>query len=473
MVASRFLIQHRCWLMIVIWATLAWPISAGEWFASPNGKSDGLGTLAEPWDLGSALADNSRAESPNHKIAPGDTLWLLPGNYNGSFSCRLLGAETKPIVVRNYQQQRATIDHATGEGLSVVAGGYVWFWGLEFAATNSARYSKQTSSFPQDISTGVHLSFNNARGMKVINSIFHDGSGAVGASITAEDVECTGNLMYYAGWSAPDRTHGHGTYAQNKTGTKRFRDNILFHNASHGMHAYGSQAAFISDFHLEGNVFFNNGELFDDTLRGRNFLLGGGSVTRQCTVAENMLYRHKPTVNHSSSDFMLGFGTGMSESTIRDNYVVGETMLAGPFTNVEIKNNTFIGGMWSDPKRDPHRDVPQLYPHNAYMKERPAEAKVFVRGNPYEPGRGHVVIYNWLLAKELEIDPAPLGLVPGDGYTLHNVLDFYGDQIQATYQGGNLSVSMVGRSVSKPAGIPAPQSSFPEFGVFVLMKQPR
>ncbi len=37
------------------------------------------------------------------------------------------------------------------------------------------------------------------------------------------------NLMYYAGWKAPDRTHGHGAYAQNKDGYKKFRQHHFQH----------------------------------------------------------------------------------------------------------------------------------------------------------------------------------------------------------------------------------------------------
>jgi hypothetical protein len=330
------------------------------------------------------------------------------------------------------------------------------------------RRSTQTGSFPTDLATGVHLSLGNAPGLKAINNIFRDAAGAVGSSSTATDVEVTGNLMCYGGWFANDRTHGHGVYAQNRTGTKRFANNVVFWNASHGMHAYGSPAAGVQQFVMENNTFFNNGELFDDTLRGRNFLLGGGATTSDCRVLNNLLYRAQPRVEHSSSDFMLGFATGMTNCVIRGNYVVGQTYLSGPFQNVKIVDNTFQGSMFSDPARR----VAELYPENRYTPQRPAVEQVFVRPNEHEPQCGTITIFNWPKAERVRVDITPLGLAAGDRYELRSAIDYFGDVTFGVLSGQEIEVGMTNHTVVPPANLPTPPTPFPEFGVFLLRKLP-
>src|SRR5690606_4214363 len=89
------------------------------WYVAPGGSSGGSGTPASPWTLASVL-DGSRP------VAAGDTVWVRGGAYRGEFVSRLTGTRSRPIVVRQYPGERATID-----GNLVVYGGWVTFWGLE------------------------------------------------------------------------------------------------------------------------------------------------------------------------------------------------------------------------------------------------------------------------------------------------------------------------------------------------------
>ncbi len=91
----------------------------------------------------------------------------------------------------------------------------------------------------------------------------------------ATDSEIYGNLIYYNGWDSPDRSHGHGIYTQNRTGTKRVVDNIFFQHFSQGYQTYGSATAFLDNFCLEGNACFKTDRSTADNRR--NFLIGGGS----------------------------------------------------------------------------------------------------------------------------------------------------------------------------------------------------
>jgi Concanavalin A-like lectin/glucanases superfamily/Purple acid Phosphatase, N-terminal domain len=442
-------------------------VLASNWYVSPTGSPSGNGSLINPWSLSAALADNTSTSSPNRFVQAGDTIWLLGGTYTTSgVSSRLRGSDAAPILVKNYQDQRATINHSTGNGISVDGGGDVWFVGLEFTSTSTSRYSNQTGSNPSDIPYGAAIVVNNSDDVKIINCIIHDGSGLSEWS-PGTGTETTGNLIYYSGWKGPDRTHGHGIYTQNQTGTKRFIDNMIFYNGNHGIHAYGSSSAHLNNFVFEGNTLFNNGELFPNTV-GRNLLLGGGQGVHSATVQNNMIYRRPATVNSLSSDFMVGFdGTGVHNSTIRNNYVAGNSYLLGAFNNVDLSSNTFYGSVNSDTG-----SVSVRYPSNQYLSSRPTGTRVFLRPNPYDTNRANLTIYNWNLLNTVSVDVSTFNLRPGDQYAIRNALNYYGDVITGTYTGGQLNIPMTGRTVAAPAGLTAPPTTFPEFGAFVLTKVP-
>ncbi|HEU4563793.1 MAG TPA: hypothetical protein VFS05_04050, partial [Gemmatimonadaceae bacterium] len=74
------------------------------WYVAPTGASSNDGTSAHPWSLASALSNASG------KIQPGDTVWLRGGTYAGAFTSTLAGTSTRPIIVRQYPGERATLD---------------------------------------------------------------------------------------------------------------------------------------------------------------------------------------------------------------------------------------------------------------------------------------------------------------------------------------------------------------------------
>jgi hypothetical protein len=447
-------------------ARVAVQTAAGaQWYVSPTGSAQGDGSLAHPWDLKTALGDNTKSTSPNRAIQPGDTVWVLGGTYAGDLYSTLTGTADKPIIVRNYQGQRATIDHPQGTGLTV-GGSYVWFWGLEFTSSNPDRYSDQTGSWPSDIPYRDAVYVKDPTGVKFINSVVHEGGNGFALWSPGVDTEVSGSLVYYVGWYAPDRSHSHGFYTQNTTGTKRILDNIVFDNANHGMQIYGSSASYVDNFDVEGNVLFNNGELFGG-LDGRNLLMGGGHSARNDKLIGNLLYRDPSKFGLTSSDLMLGMATGMQDSVVRDNYVVGPTYLSGSFSNVDISDNTFYGNMASDA---PVRDVKGTYPDNTYLTSRPTGTRIFVNPNEYEAGRANVTVYNWDLHTTVRVDLAGIGLNIGDRYELRNSQDFYNDVIVGTYTGDPIVVPMTGHSVASPVALAAPATTFPQFGSFVVTK---
>ena len=51
----------------------------------------------------------------------------------------------------------------------------------------------------------------------------------------------------------------------------------------------------------------------------------------------------------------------------------------------------------------------------------PTGAWVRVRPNQYEPGRGHVAVYNWDGQETVAVDLGPIGLAPGEAFEVQPV----------------------------------------------------
>jgi len=70
------------------------------------------------------------------------------------------------------------------------------------------------------------------------------------------------------------------------------------------------------------------------------------------------------------------------------------------------------------------------------------------------------------------VDASILGsfLQPGQAYELRNVQDYFGDVVTGTYDGSAIQVPMTNHTVAQPLGLDfAPDSTFPEFGAFVVI----
>ena len=63
--------------------------------------------------------------------------------------------------------------------------------------------------------------------------------------------------------------------------------------------------------------------------------------------------------------------------------------------------------------------------HRQRASVAPATTKVFVRPNKYEPGRSHVVVYNWGRQSEVAVDLSGV-LRAGNRYEVRNVQALFG-----------------------------------------------
>lgn len=426
-----------------------------EWHVTVNGTSGGDGSIDNPWSLAKALSHPASVE-------PGDTIWIHGGIYSGYFSSTLTGSESAPIIMRNYNNERAIIDGGeSNEGIITVYNPYVWFWGLELMSSNQQREISETGSNPTSLHRGIGFYVFGA-GTRFINNIIHDAAQGFGFWTPARDSELYGNIVYYNGWEAPDRGHGHGLYVQNDTGLKYIANNMVFKNFGVGLHAY-TEGGNINNIMTEGNTFFDNGMLNSDGY-SQNMLHGGYQVARNAIALNNMTY----SGHQNAGGLNVGYLSGCDNATVTGNYLAsGSAFTFNTYCSdrMMFKNNLFYGGV--------NIGMETIFTDNQYFSSsvRTSNA-VFIRNNKYEPNKSYVSVYNWQNLNNVSINPSSV-LSSGDTYDLFDMQNYFAQPIASgTYNGSSLEVPMTSTLVSSTVGTApnAPTHTSNKFGAFLLVK---
>jgi hypothetical protein len=81
MVNSEMKQMANKFAMLVLCVGLTFRATGGQFFVTPQGTAQGNGTSFRPWDLATALADNTKTQNVNNVVKPGDTVWLRSGTY--------------------------------------------------------------------------------------------------------------------------------------------------------------------------------------------------------------------------------------------------------------------------------------------------------------------------------------------------------------------------------------------------------
>jgi hypothetical protein len=422
-----------------------------DWYAAPNGSASNSGTIGSPLSLSAALSSASPAR-------PGDTIWLRGGTYSGSYVSDLQGTSAGPILVRQYPGERAVIDANnaaaanSGYGL-LVQGAYTWFMGFEILHSGA----KVDSGNPNSPSGIV---FGTSNHTKVIDLVVHDMPGlGIGFWNETTDSEVYGSLIYYNGINSRD----HGMYAQNRTGTKKITDNILFANAGYGLHLYASSVGSLNNFDLEGNVLVDNGAVRQPSPNLNQMVFGGVDGNNE-TFKTNVTY-NSPSYN-AGENVNFGYSASLTNAVIENNYFIGgdlSVVLSGT-TPLSFAQNRVYGPTYPS-------IVPSLYSNNTYYSSRPTGTWVLVRPNQYEPGRANVTVYNWGSASQVGVDVSSV-LASGDTFEIRDAQNFYGSPVASgTYAGGGVTVPMASLSAAQVLGRSTQPTHTPaEFGAFVLLK---
>jgi hypothetical protein len=439
--------SKAAWTLLALVAT-ALPAAASDFYVSSSGSAGNTGSIGSPWDLQTAL--NQPAA-----VRPGDTIWLRGGTYRGGYRSNLAGAAGAPILVRAYPGERAVLDgnnaaaKSAGRVLSVY-GAHTWFWGFE--VMSSETNPPVNSSGPNN---PEGITIYDSHHIKLINLVVHDMIGQ-GIAFWSEnsDSEIEGCLVYYNGLNSWD----HGIYLQNQVGTKRLVNNLIFQQASHGIHAYGSTVAYLDNIQLEGNTVFNSGYLAG--VSGRNILLGGGRIAANPVVKSN--YTYFTAFDNNSN---IGYLAGATNGQVTGNYFI-----AG---NVALRlinySGTFTGNFLTG-ETDPS-DLAARHPSNTYLAARPTSGStVFVRPNAHEAGRAHITVYNWARTSTVSADLSPAGLPIGASFEIRDAQNYFGPPVlTGTYAGNPVTLPMTGLPMAVPVRFAAPAHTTAEFGAFVVI----
>jgi len=480
-------------LLLLACSLLTLPAFGAEFHVSPSGTAQGDGSEAHPWDLSTALAHPAA-------VKPGDTLWLHGGTYKGAFVSELKGTKNAPIIVRQAPKERAIISleftKPIGPDLNL-KGEHTRYQGFEVTCEDPKRRTEIKGSWPEDLIRGsVQVRGHH---LQLVNLIIHDLGSGVGYWSEGEGGELNGCIIYHNGWNAPDRGHGHGIYAQNERGTKKIVDCVLFNQFGLGMQVYGSSKASIKGFYIAGNIAFNNGSLERPNGMGRNILVGGE------TPMEDVLIEHNYSWNTA---LQIGYPWGLSnrQAVARNNYLHGQTAIYHP-GQLQFENNTMIcddvplmvqlGEQTGEGLKfkgneyvqvNPRRPVVAMYakpgnksfdsaawksdrePDAAIASGKPAEAKVFVRPNQFEPGRAHVAVFNWPGGETVPLDLKEV-LKKGQKFQVHSMQNLWAEPVlKGTWDGTPVSLPMTPVKPVQPVGMPdyPLMVTEPAFGAFLV-----
>jgi hypothetical protein len=472
-----------------------------EFHVAADGQSKGAGSKESPWDLQTALNNQSG-------IKPGDTVWLYDGVYRGGFECRLNGSKDAPVTLRAASGERVIIDcrprDEKDSGIFNLNGDWTVLWGVEFTCSDPKRKTAMTGSWPADLKRGGVYSRGSHN--KLINLLIHDtgGVGFWGSEESGVGGEVYGCLVYYNGWAGPDRGHGHAIYAQNARSVKRIEDNILFSQFSHGLHCYGSEKAKLSGFHVEGNVSFNNGCLVRPDSRTSGLFLGGSTPVEKVRIENNFTY--------GGNGLKLGYAGNVvsHNAVVKGNYFQGTVQMIG-MSGLIFSNNTVVapgtmvefqtggadasGQQWDNNRyfrtkveyaaftisRPDAKLAGLTFPdwqsstgfdrESSYVEKQSDADKIVVRPNRYDPGRAHVIVYNWMRKDAVELDLKGV-LRLGAKFVLQSAQDFHGPVVVwGVYEGKPVMLPMRTAKPAQPVGMDdyALPVTEPEFGVYVLL----
>ena len=416
----------------------------GGFHVTTSGSASGDGSVAAPWDLATALAGPPA-------VRPWDTIWIHGGTYEGEFTSGLEGTPGAPITVRAVPGETVVLDGAAAppsESVLAVDGAWAVFRDLEVTVSSDENC---TETRPK----GVNVV--GGPGISLVHLVIHD-TANVGFWQGASDSVMEGCIVYNNGW--PGSALGHNLYTQNREGKKRIAGNVFFDAYGFGIHAYGSEGLLVG-YEIVGNVWFNNGVAQPDGDRKDNCLVGGTTYPAEGIVLEdNLGWAPGP----GERSVRLGWGVPNTDVTLRGNYFVGQTIFAQPWSSVTMTGNTFYGDVTGVDTA--------AYPDNAYLAERPAETRVFLRPSSFEPGRAFVVVYNWAGLDAVDADLG--GLLPhGTIYEVRSAQAPAAPPVaEGTFDGSPLHLPLVASPpappVCSPGGVDPSEETGEAFFVFLV-----
>lgn len=449
-----------------------------SFYVAPDG-SGVVGSFESPMGLSNAL------KSGVSPAGAGDTIWLRGGTYTGQFTCNLSAPSNNPIVIRNYNRERATLTATSNDSAPLVVNSDgVWYWGLELCNSDADRYAVRNgidlnSSFPGEAN-------------KLINCVVHDLGNAIFVSYQSTNAEVYGCVMYNNGYQLSDRGHGHNLYVQNRnygsSQTKFFSENIGLNVFDVGVNVRSSFDTI--NMVLTGNVMVNSGSLSTNGYKANWHT--EGETTDLITFNQN--FNWYPSQTYGGTYWSLSTNSGTI--TMTSNVWVHTYSQLFHWTNVIFKyniqsvsvdiRNAYTNFTAADFNTYYNNGtIPIFYNQTNYTLEEwralfgngsnstatasgPTGTWTYVRPNAYELGRANIIVYNWDTNDNVNVDVSGV-LQVGQPYQVRNAADYYGSLVASgIYGGGNITLPMTNLSVATPVGIEPPPATDARFNVFVL-----
>jgi hypothetical protein len=441
-----------------------------------------------------------------HVGKPGDTFWLRGGTYKpGYVETMIHGSPGAPITFRQMPGERARVDGALVFWNSI---GHVVLRDFELYGSDTDRITRQrgVGYNPTDINlrdSGIVCYVPN---MSFINLVIHDHvRHGIYMSEWASDCVVYGCVVYNNGWVGPDNSSGHNFYIQNNAGSKLLAENIAFNNAGVNFQIYDDhQNGRLLNVTVEGNVAFN-ASVLSTTRAYRDWIIGvdAPSVSSDGIVFKGNMGYHAPG-SRTTRQAQLGREGGNGRLVATGNYLAVPVQVnnwqAAVFSNNTIvvqgsgylvdlqqsqrlsapgwNNNTYNrstsgsefhnnGSTYQFPG---WKSVTGLDSRSSYKAGAMSGARVFVRGNKYEPGRANIVVYNWDRLSTVNVDVRSV-LPIGTSYEVRNAQDFFAAPVlSGTFDGRRLRLPMRGLTVAKPNGpFATPAPTGPQFNTFILL----
>ncbi len=457
-------------------------LCASTFYVSPVGSAHGSGTFADPWNLQTAL---------NHPamVLPGDTILIREGRYFGkseiteiaAFVSVLTGTREKPIIVMPFPGERVILDGANRKHpvddppasdsyILGIIGSFTWYIGMEVTDSNPFSRADSLSGFRWRPSSII----SSGTGIRLINLMIYDTGSGLGPFSGCIECELYGNIIFYNGWSHLGvRGHGEGVYGQNREPVKYLLDNIVFKQFDSGIILYGTTNATIDNFHIEGNVIFQNG-VINDNPNGWGFLFGKNSVAsgpgKNFIIQDNYLYNRFDYLRSNNID--LGYQSGLKDVILKNNYSVGRWAMRNnlPVEGLHAYGNTFVGELYPVTAAQVSVDSNELFSPSML----PQKNQVFVRPNNYEQGRAHIICYNWEGKPEIEVNLSKAGLKNSESFEVFDVQNIFGPKVYAgKYNESDPVIFLPSnlKEVTKVTGLNVPRQAIHSdsvFNVFIL-----
>ena len=296
-------------------------------------------------------------------INPGDTLFILAGTYNKAYVFELEGTPNAPIIISAYPGDHVIIDgNRQGEvvfkhpfigSIVHITGSHLMIANLEILNSNQDGWEARNN--PEPAAKKDETFINNTGGLFIAgegiiikNCSIHDcPHGGFFAYKNAIDYKLISCQIYNNGHRAFSRYSGEGVYTQSSDQPNDHRviaNNIVAQNASFGMKLYGTDASFLKNFNITGNIFFNNG-MWGTTEKNYNVILGGGNPLENINFSGNILYRpYFVELDRYYGNFSLGYSREQPaiKCTLTQNIFHGGFTIINPKETKFTKNEIYL-----------------------------------------------------------------------------------------------------------------------------------